>query len=203
MKPFGIASFVVGFSAVILAQAGAAQETGPRTPTTAWLERGQAVEFLSFDPVSRRLTVRTDDGRNWGLVIDQAAKLDFGAVTPGESVLLSLRVNAEGQTEAVMRPAPHKPIARALDRYAEPERKPIAWMRGPLQVLAVDTEARALTVRNERVQPETLSVDDSAVPALDTLVPGDLVILSLHGDLVTTITRRPGEGRRAETSPGR
>jgi hypothetical protein len=177
--------------------------TTTRTVTTAWLERGQAVEFRSFDPVSRRLTVRTDDGQHWVLVIDRAANLDFGSVTPGESVLLSWRLNRQGQPEAVMRAAPHKAIARALGRYAEAERKPDAWMRGPLQVLAVDTAAGALTVRSERVEPETLSVDDSAARALDTLAPGDLVILSLRGDRVTMITKRPEEGRETERSTRR
>jgi hypothetical protein len=181
--------------------AGPKTVTTTRTVTTAWVERGQALEFRSFDPVSRRLTVRTDDGQDWVLVIDRAANLDFGTVTPGESVLLSWRLNRQGQPEAVMRPAPHKAIARALGRYVEAERKPDAWMRGPLQVLAVDTAARALTVRSERVEPETLSVDDSAARALDTLAPGDLVILSLRGDQVTMISKRPEEG--TERSPRR
>ncbi len=218
MRPFGVVSFVLGFSAVILTQTVSAQETAPpqetsaarprtatttTTPTTAWLERGQAVEFRSFDPLSRRLTVRTDNGQEWGLVIGKGAHLDFGTVTPGESVVFSWRFNRQGQPEAVMRPAPHKAIARALDRYVEGERKPEAWMRGPLQVLAVDAASRALTVRNERVEPETLSVDDSAASALDTLAPGDLVVLSLRGDQVTTISRRPEEGRGTERSPRR
>jgi hypothetical protein len=161
------------------------------------------VEFRSFDPVSRRLTVRTDDGQDWVLVIDRAANLDFGTVAPGESVLLSWRFNRQGQPEAVMRPAPHKEVARALGRYVDAERKAAAWMRGPLQVLAVDTAGRALTVRSERVEPETLSVDDSAASSLGTLAPGDLVILSLRGDQVTMITRRPKEGREAKGSPRR
>jgi len=187
---------------------GETSAAGPRTVTTttvttAWLERGQAVEFRSFDPVARRLAVRTGDGQDWVLVIDRAANLDFGTVTPGQSVLLSWRLNRQGEPEAVMRPAPHKALARALGRYVEAERKPDAWMRGPLQVVAVDAAGRALTVRSERVEPETLAVDDSAAWALDTLAPGDLVILSLRGDRVTMITKRQEEGGGTERSPRR
>jgi hypothetical protein len=223
MRLFALPSALVGVSAVLLTQAASAQETAPaqqgppaairqatlpirpeaarptatdaRNPTTALLERDQAVEFRSFDPVSRRLTVRTADGQDWAVVIDRTANLVFGAVAPGESVLLSWRFNRQGQPEVVMRPAPQKAPAAALGRPVDAERKAYVWMRGPLKVLAVDTAAGALTVRSERVEPETLSVDDSAARALDTLAPGDLVILSLHGDRVTTITRRPPEGR--------
>ncbi len=232
MRPLALALAVLGLSAVVLAQAAAAQETAPArqtpaaaigqpalpiltaaagptassttNPVTGLLERGQAVEFRSFDPVSRRLTVRTADGQDWALVIDRAANLVFGAVAPGQNVVLSWRFNRQGQPEVVLRPAPQKaaalalsPAAPALGHPAELERGAYVWMRGPLRVLAVDAAAGALTVRSERVEPETLSVDDSAASTLETLAPGDLVILSLHGDRVTTITRRPAEGREA------
>jgi hypothetical protein len=157
--------------------------------TVTWLEPGEAVEFRSWDPASRIVTV-DQLGQQRMFLIEPGADVDFDALVPGQSVLLSWRFAKSGNPEAVIRTIPARASARTLGGASVALKTSNVRMRGPVEVLSASPANRTLKVRDERGMTVILPVDQKAVASLETVKSGDLILLSWRNDRVTFISRK-------------
>jgi hypothetical protein len=174
------------------ARARGAADTAPaptvrKITTVTWLGSGDPVEFRSWDPVTRRLTVRAE-GQDQVFVIDRDADVDFDTLVPGQQVLLSWRFNKAGKAEAVIRTLPLRATAVRSDPIGL-KTAPVR-MRGPVEVVSTNPGSRTLRVRDEHGLVVALPVDEKAVVSLEAVKAGDLILLSWRNDRVTLITRK-------------
>src|SRR5262249_22283438 len=151
--------------------------------SVTWLGAGEAVEFRSWDPATRIVTV-DQYGPQRMFVIEP------DALVPGQNVLLSWRFGKSGKPEAVIRTVPARAAARTLGGPSAGVTTSPVRMRGPVEVLSTNPANRTLKVRDERGMTVVLPVDEKAVASLEGVKAGDLIVLSWRNDRVTLITRK-------------
>jgi len=157
--------------------------------TVTWLEPGEAVEFRSWDPANRIVTV-DQYGQQRMFVIQPGADVDFDALVPGQNVLVSWRFGKSGNPEAVIRTIPARAAARTLGGPSLAVKTSPVRMRGPVEVLSTNPAKHTLKVRDERGMTVVLPVDEKAVASLEGVKSGDLILLSWRNDRVTFISRK-------------
>jgi hypothetical protein len=147
---------------------------------------GAVFVLRGYDPAARTITLSGETGTQV-LRVDDRTLLAVSQLSPGETLLVSYRYNRNAETEVIVRRIPTGYVTAS-----QVSRLPVASSSPSTSravVLAADSDAGSLTVRDSKGYQQRFAVDASLLGSLSDLRPGDRVYVDVQAGRVVGLIR--------------